>query len=107
MAAMPALGLLMRTGLELRHILVQVEKLPEGTLTAVRSSISGPVRRPIFVFPRKGNMAECLVITMDLSVHFLVRFLGNYDSGGVVNVENRERRRWRLRPVWERSRRWP
>jgi hypothetical protein len=78
MAAMPALGLLMRTGLELRHILVQVEKLPEGTLTAVRSSISGPVRCPIFVFPRKGNMAECLVITMDLSVHFLVRFLGNY-----------------------------
>ena len=74
---MPALGLLMRTGLELRHILVQVEKLPEGTLTAVRSSISGPVRRPIFVFPRKGNIAEYLVITMDLSMLFLVRFLGN------------------------------
>ena len=74
MAAMPALGLLMRTGLELRHILVQVEKLPEDTLTVVRPSISGPVRRPIFVFLRKENMAECLV---DLSMLFLVRFLGN------------------------------
>lgn len=67
----------MRTGLELRHILVRVEKLLEGTLTAVRSSISGPVRRPIFVYPRKGNMAEYLVITTDLSMFFLVRFLGN------------------------------
>jgi hypothetical protein len=74
---MPALGLLMPTGLELRHILVQVEKLPEGALSAVRSSISGPVRRPIFVFPRKGNMAGYLVITMDLPMFFLVRFLGN------------------------------
>ena len=27
-------------------------------------------------------------------------------SGEVVNVENRKRRRWRLRPVWERIRRW-
>jgi hypothetical protein len=72
---MPALGLLMRMGLELRHILVQVEKLLEGMLTAVRSSISGPVRCPIFVFPRKGNMAEYLV--MDLPMFFLVRFLGN------------------------------
>jgi hypothetical protein len=78
---MPALGLLMQTGLELRHILVQVEKLLEGTLIAVRSLISGPVRRPIFVFPRKGNMAEYLVITMDLSMSFLVRFLGNYMTG--------------------------
>jgi hypothetical protein len=68
----------MRTGLELRRILVQVEKLLEGTLTAVRSSISGLVRRPIFGFPRKGNMAEYLVITMDLSMPFLVRFLVNY-----------------------------
>lgn len=75
---MPALELLMRTDLELRHILVQVEKLLEGTLTAVRSSISGLVRRPI-VFP-KGNMAEYLVITMDSSVRFLVRFLANYMS---------------------------
>jgi hypothetical protein len=75
---MPALGLLMRTGLKLRHILVQVEKLPEGTLTAVRSSISGPVKRPIFVFLRKGNMAEYLVIMMDSLMLFLVRFLGNY-----------------------------
>jgi hypothetical protein len=74
---MPALVLLMRTGLELRHILVQVEMLLEGTLTAVRSSISGPVRRPIFVFLRKGKMAEYLVIMMDLSMLFLVRFLGN------------------------------
>lgn len=72
---MPALGLLMRTGLELKHILVQVEKLLEETLNGVRSSISGPVRRPIFVFPRKGNMAEYLVT--DLSMLFLVRFLGN------------------------------
>jgi hypothetical protein len=67
----------MRTGLELRHILVRVGKPLEGTLTAVHSSISGPVRRPIFVYPRKGNMAEYLVITMDLSMFFLVRFLGN------------------------------
>jgi hypothetical protein len=67
----------MRTGLELRHILVRVEKLLEGTLTAVRSSISGPVRRPILDYPRKGNMAEYLVITTDLSMCFLVRFLGN------------------------------
>jgi hypothetical protein len=67
----------MRTGLELRHILVQVEMLLEGTLTAVCSSISGPVRRPIFVFLRKGKMAEYLVIMMDLSMLFLVRFLGN------------------------------
>lgn len=74
MAAMPALGPLMRTDLELRHILVQVEKLPEGMLTAVRSSISGPVRRPIFVFPRKGSMAEYLVIMMDLPMFFRVRF---------------------------------
>jgi hypothetical protein len=74
---MPALVLLMRTGLELRHTLVQVEMLPEGTLTAVRSSISGPVRRTIFVFLRKGKMAEYLVIMMDLSMLFLVRFLGN------------------------------
>jgi len=64
----------MRTGLELGHILAQVEKLLEETLTAVRSSISGPVRRPISDFPRKGNMAEYLVITMDLSTFFLVRF---------------------------------
>jgi hypothetical protein len=67
----------MRTGLELRHILVQVEKRLEGTLTGVRSSISGPARRPILVFPRKGNIAEYLVITMELSMLFLVRFLGN------------------------------
>ena len=73
--AMLALGPLMRTGLELRHILVQAVKLPEGMLTAVRSSVSGPVRRPIFVLPRKGNMAEYLA--MDLSTLFLVRFLGN------------------------------
>lgn len=74
---MPALGLLMQMGLELKHILAQVEKLLEGTLAAVRSLIFGPVRRPIFVFPRKGNMAEYLVITMDLSMSFLVRFIGN------------------------------
>ena len=74
---MPALGLLMQMGLELKHILAQVEKLQEGTLTAVRSLISGPLRRPIFVFPRKGNMAEYLVTTMDLSMSFLVRFIGN------------------------------
>jgi hypothetical protein len=29
------------------------------------------------VFPRKGNIAEYLVITMELSMLFLVRFLGN------------------------------
>ena len=27
-------------------------------------------------------------------------------SGGVMNVKNRERRRWRPRPVWERICRW-
>jgi hypothetical protein len=71
-AAMPARGLLMPTALERRHILVQVERPPEGTLTAVRSSMSGPVRRPIFVFPRE---AEDTTITMGLSMFGLVRFL--------------------------------
>jgi len=74
---MPALGLLMPTALGPRHILVQAERLPEGTLTAVRSSMSGPVRHPIFVFPRKGNVAEYPVITMGLSTFFLVRFLSD------------------------------
>jgi len=74
---MPARGLLMLTALERRHILVQVERLPEGTLTAVRSSMSGPVRRPNFVFLRKGSMAENVMITIGLSMFGLVR-LGYY-----------------------------
>ncbi len=73
---MPALGLPMPMALEPRHILVQVEKLPEGTLIAVRSSMSGPVRHPILGFPHKGKIAECLVITMGLSMFSLVRFFG-------------------------------
>ena len=30
----------------------------------------------------------------------------SHGSSWVVNVENRKRWRWRLRPVWERTRRW-
>ena len=71
---MPAQGLLMLPASERRHILVQVETLPEGILTAARSSMSGPVRRPIFVFPRKGSMAESFMMTMGLSMFGLVSF---------------------------------
>ena len=71
---MPARGLLTPTALERRHILVQVETLPEGTLTAARSSMSGPVGRHIFVFTRKGSMAESIMMTMDLSMFGLVSF---------------------------------
>lgn len=69
---MPARGLLMPMALERRHILVQVERLPEGTFTTVRSSMFVPVR---FVFPRKGSMAENTMITMGWSMFGLVRFL--------------------------------
>jgi hypothetical protein len=105
-AVMPARGLLMPAALERRHILVQVERLPEGTLTAVRSSVSGPVRRPIPVFPRKASMAKNIVITMGLSMFGLVRFSDIMWLRRVGNSKNRKRRRWRQCPVRKRICLW-
>lgn len=102
---MPARGLLMPTALERRHILVQVEMLPEGTLNAARSSMSGPVRRPIFAFLRMGNMAENTMMTMGLSIFGLVS-ISIICLRWVGNIANRKRRRWRQCPVWERVRLW-
>ena len=104
-AAMPARGLLMPMALERRHIPVQVERLLEETLTAVRS-MSKPVRRPIVVFPRKGSMAENIMIPMGLSMFGLVRFLDFIWLRWVGNFENRKRRRWRQCPVWGRICLW-
>ena len=101
MAAMPARDLLMPMALERRHILVQVERPLEGTLTAVRSMSEPPVRRPIFVFRRKGSMAENIMVPMGLSMFGLVRFLDFIWLRWVEN-ENRKRRRWGQCPVWER-----
>jgi hypothetical protein len=71
---MPVRDLLMPMALERRHILVQVERPLEGILTAVRS-MSEPVRHPIFVSPRKGSMAENIMIPMGLSMFGPVCFL--------------------------------
>lgn len=109
-AATPAPDLLMHTALGQRHILVQVEMLPEGTLAVVRWSMFGPGKIcSTIVFPRgsmtrlirvltnilRAKMVRSITMMITLSMYGLVRSLGTIQLRWVVNVEHRKRWKWR------------